>query len=338
MSRITKQFKSVTSIKILPLFLLSGVSMNLAASENAAPLSGLLTPLKIEKNESHIFSYGFEELDENSDTQQICEYISVFSKQSGICEFNTEVKVVRDEYRGNVLRIPQAPRKEGSRFLFRLRTPILEGEDELYISYWIRFSDDFDLGKGGKLPGGLYGVVRDKPYPSAGNKIEGDSGFSVRSMFYTRGYDGEEQEIANFPHLYTYVYHQDMKTKFGDRESYTWRNKPVDFIRKTEDSAVAKLSSSKTEFYKPGYLFVMRVKLNTPNVNDGLVQIFLNGVKVLENSEYMFSKSGENKINRAEFSFFYGGNDSWQPINEEEQKSYLEIDDITISKNKINIK
>lgn len=302
-----------------------------------SPVSFYLQPVKLQSAKDLIFRYDFEMLHHNASKSDICNYFVFFSAPGGTCNFNSNVSIEKDTYRGNVLRVKLNEFSESTRYVFQLQTPIFEPEDELYISYWIRFSDDFDLGKGGKLPGGLYGIVKDKPYPSGGNRIIGDSGFSVRTMFYTRGYDVGRQDPSEFPHLYSYIYHSDMSSRFGERIGYQWRGESLDFLRRTDQSAKSDKSDSRTLFYEPGYLFVTRVKMNSVGERNGIVQTFLNGVKVFDKRDYMFSDSGMNKINRATFSFFYGGDVSWIPDKKYTKAGFFDIDDITLSRGEPNI-
>ncbi len=85
------------------------------------------------------------------------------------------------------------------------------------------------------------------------------------------------------------------------------------------------------EFFKPGYFIVTRVKMNSYKNNDGLVEVFINGKNVIHNDNYSFSYSKKYGINKATFSFFYGGNINWKPYTSDKDKSYIEIDDIILS-------
>lgn len=325
---------------LLILVTLGGLAIFIFSDDNSAkknnPMLDIPPPLIIKKNDEFIFHYNFEELNKNAKDSEICSYLNVFNQRGGYCELTSNTKIVSREKNNKALRVYQNNHVKESRYLFKLETPIFDDYEELYIGYWIRFSDNFSLGKGGKLPGGLLGVVKGEPYPTHGNEISQDSGFSVRSMFYTRGYSAKPQDNIKYPSLYTYVYHQNMSGKFGDRQSYAINSQPIDFIRKDMNSHIAEKSTPLTKYFEPGYFIETHVKMNSINKSDGLVEVFINGRQVLRNNTYTFSYSKSYGINKATFSFFYGGDMTWKPESNINDKSYLEIDDITLSSKPIS--
>lgn len=320
---------------VILFFLASCTDPNQKSEVN--PMHQLIAKSNTVNTINPIFHYNFDDLKGIEGTKEICLYLKSFSTKGGHCEIPTRVSIVKRDEKNKSLRLYQLDRESESLHLIKLETPIFKDEKELYIGYWIRFSDAFDLGRGGKLPGGLLGIMKDKAYPAGGNKVYKNSGFSARSMFYTRGYFGESQDIGRFPSLYTYVYHQDMKTNYGDRESYQVNNTPIDFIRKEKDSHISDMTSSKTKYFDSGYFIVMRVKVNDAMNNNGIVEVYVNGTQVINNTKYTFSESGELGINRAVFSFFYGGDESWKPTAENNDSSYIDIDDIILSYSMINL-
>lgn len=74
----------------------------------------------------------------------------------------------------------------------------LNPQDEMYASYYVYFSKNFDAQKGGKLPG-LCGAR----CPAGGENVTGSTGFSARYMW-----SGQK--------IILYLYHMHMPNKFGD--------------------------------------------------------------------------------------------------------------------------
>lgn len=77
-----------------------------------------------------------------------------------------------------------------------------DGKDEVYISYWLRFSENFDWGRenqGGKLPGLASG-----DNCSGGDVCDGTNGFTARMMWR----DGGSAVL--------YLYHMDKPGKYGE--------------------------------------------------------------------------------------------------------------------------
>jgi hypothetical protein len=144
--------------------------------------------------------------------------------------------------------------------------------DEAYLRYFVRFPAGFDFVKGGKLPG-LYG-----DRVTSGRRIpDGTDGFSTRYMWRTAG-AGEV-----YAYLPTSVAHG---TSLG-RGSWDWP------------------TGAWTEVQQ-------HVRLNTPGQSDGLVQVWLNGTRVLDQTGLLFRTTSTLRIDGLFFSTFFGGGDaSW---------------------------
>ncbi|MCI0562502.1 MAG: hypothetical protein MN733_28790 [Nitrososphaera sp.] len=150
--------------------------------------------------------------------------------------------------------------------------------DRMYLQYKVRFAEDFDWMKGGKLPGFLGGSVK------AGVKPTGEDGWLVRFMW---GSDGVG---------FAYVYHPDMPGRWGEGFSLGnfWFQKGV----------VQTLG--------------LEVVLNTPGQHDGVIRAWLDGVLVVEETSMRFRDIPELQINGVTFATFFGGNDdSWAPTKDE---------------------
>lgn len=142
----------------------------------------------------------------------------------------------------------------------------------LKLSYYLRFSENFDFVKGGKLPG-LFGGTE----VSGGEKPDGTNGFSTRFMWRKNG-DGE---------LYAYL---PSSKKYGTSIGRgNWQFVPGKWHHLEQE-----------------------VKLNNPSSNDGEVTVWLDGKKVLEERGITFRTTDALKIEGLFFSTFFGGGDaSW---------------------------
>lgn len=157
----------------------------------------------------------------------------------------------------------------GGQFYADLSLPPREA---LRLSYYIRFSDNFDFVKGGKLPGLFGGTVT-----SGGNIPDGTNGFSTRFMWRREG-AGE---------VYAYLpSSKDYGTSFGKDN---WRFQPGVW-----------------------HHIEQQVTLNQPQSSNGSIQVWLDGRQVLNQNDLLFRTSDRLQIEGIFFSTFFGGNDiSW---------------------------
>jgi hypothetical protein len=138
------------------------------------------------------------------------------------------------------------------------------------LSYDLRFSNNFDFVKGGKLPG-LYGGKGN----NGGNIPNGADGFSTRFMWRRQG-QGE---------VYAYLpSSQDHGTSLGRG---AWSFKPGVWHHIEQE-----------------------VTLNQPGKANGRLQVWLDGKSVFSNNQLAFRTTDNLKINGLFFSTFFGGDDS----------------------------
>jgi hypothetical protein len=177
---------------------------------------------------------------------------------------------------------------------------ILPGRNQYYMSYWLRFSDNFSYRLGGKLPGLAAGDLC-----SGGQDCDGTNGFSARFMW------GEEGKVIS------YLYHMDKPGKWGD-------DRPLIF------------PSGEQVVFKQGkwYQVMERVKINSSgNKYDGEVEVWINGLPVLLRTGLRFTSNGE-KVDRFYFSTFHGGSGpDWAPT----ETSYIWFDNLIISENRKDV-
>lgn len=148
----------------------------------------------------------------------------------------------------------------------------LPPQNQLRLSYFVRFSENFDFVKGGKLPG-LFGGEG----ASGGTIPDGTDGFSTRFMWRRAG-AGE---------VYAYLpTSEDYGTSIGRG---TWQFQPGVW-----------------------YQLEQVVNLNQPDRADGQIQVWVNGNLVLEQRDIRFRTVESLQIDGIFFSTFFGGGDaSW---------------------------
>lgn len=149
------------------------------------------------------------------------------------------------------------------------------GLEELYASYWLRFSPNFDGLDGGKLPGpgNVEGGRGKGGDPSRGRD------WSARGSFRDAGSDGVE--------IVYYVYHMDMDGSYGDWYGGTTvpRNQWVKVDQHAKLNSVSGGSAN----------------------SDGELQMWIDDSLKFEKTDFRFTEQPENGINYL-WSLWFGGN------------------------------
>jgi hypothetical protein len=150
--------------------------------------------------------------------------------------------------------------------------------EEVYASYYIYFPKGWDGVKGGKLPG-LCG----EDCPTGGDDVTGYNGFSARYMFRPN------------MKLVIYCYHMDKPGTWGE-----------DFeLDHTFEREV-------------WYKLTQRIKMNTPGVKDGEIQVWVDDLEALNIDTLRFRAVDTVKIDKFYFSTFYGGSSpDWAPLTDQ---------------------
>ncbi|MEL6382048.1 MAG: polysaccharide lyase [Cyanobacteria bacterium J06626_18] len=157
----------------------------------------------------------------------------------------------------------------GAQFYTDLALP---PQTKLRLSYSVRFSEDFDFVKGGKLPG-LFGGEGN----SGGNIPDGTDGFSTRLMWRQ---DGDGEVYAYLPASEGYG------TSIGRG---SWRFEPGVW-----------------------YQIEQEVRLNHPERADGQIRLWVDGELVIDEADVNFRTVESLQIDGLFFSTFFGGGDaSW---------------------------
>ena len=176
----------------------------------------------------------------------------------------------------------------------------LPSEKEYYLSYWVKFEDDFDFDgdkhSGGKLPG-LTGAGG---YCSGGETCNGNNGFSSRYMWRKNG------------RAQLYLYHMDKPTKWGE-----------EFWLKDSDGDDVYFERGKW------HNLIQRMRINDGNQSNGEIDVWMDKEQVLSLDGLKFVTNNQG-IDALMFSTFHGGSSSaWWP--DYEVHSYF--DDFVISTN-----
>ncbi len=200
---------------------------------------------------------------------------------------------------------------------------------ELYLSYWIKFDPDFEFVKGGKLPGFCGGSCN-----AGGDKPNGKDGWSARLMWQPEG------------GMIAYVYHKNQATDYGDSFHFMI-NPPKIYVSAPENPVAgscvigSKTNPSCFDLSKEirlekgrWYKMTEYVKVNNFGKKDGAIKAWIDGSFVLDVEGFEFrsgSYAGGNPllIDTVFFSTFFGGNEkTWAPGKD----VYSYFDDFTVSK------
>ncbi|MEM6688548.1 MAG: carbohydrate binding domain-containing protein [Planctomycetota bacterium] len=203
---------------------------------------------------------------------------------------------------------------------------LLPDRDDYYLSYWVRFDPNFGFngkqsdggpgsdglnvdGKhGGKLPGlGSQGEANGSGrLCSGGDTCDGTNGFTSRYMWR---YDGR---------AVMYLYHMGKPGQFG------------------EDIQLKHSDGSDVYFPRGEWInLVQRVKLNSTGQSNGLVEVWMNGEKVLSRGGLQFvNNPNTSSIDTLSFATFHGGgDDGWLP----RQTTQAFFDDFVVTSDRSDV-
>lgn len=196
-----------------------------------------------------------------------------------------------DKSRGKVLRIKFEGNQRGvENGGVQWKTDIGK-HDELYVSFWLKFEDNFNFVIGGKVPGLRGGRPLGKVKPNGRDR------FSGRMMWRDQG------------KVVQYVYHPDQPAQAGDEMDWNLKGQ---------------------RFFQPGkwHRVETRIKLNVPGKRNGIIQSWFDGKLALDRRNIRFRDINSLKIDIFDFStFFGGGSDKWKTKKQE----YAYYDDIIVS-------
>ena len=181
-------------------------------------------------------------------------------------------------YSGRSVRIKFPAGTFGGDHSLQSNVEFRRSHEELYLSYRVRFGEDFDFVKGGKLPGFYGGEAK-----AGGNKPDGSDGWSGR-MMWRRGGAAVQ-----------YIYHPDQPDIYGEDFSYGRTFQPG-------------------IWHTVEHRFVM----NTPGMHDGVVQTWFDGEEALHVEDLRLRDVDSFAIDGLRIAFFFGGNNSsWATTKDE---------------------
>lgn len=184
----------------------------------------------------------------------------------------------------------------------------IQPSQEVFASYRVKFDEDFDFVKGGKLPGVCGGDCN-----SGGNVPTGYDGWSARMMWRADG------------RLEQYVYHPEQPGTFGHQ--FAWMHEPPVITLDQTDTACSGVGQQNPCYDSSHAVFVQlgvwheiteRVRVNDVGAHNGEMQAWLDGELVLDVRGIEFVKNDHNTVDAFYFSTFFGGSDaSWAPVKDE---------------------
>ena len=173
--------------------------------------------------------------------------------------------------------------------------------DEAVLRYRMRFSEDFDFDRGGKLPG-LAGVApgSDLGAASGGGSPDGDDAWSARGMWYS------DEAYSNYGpgEAVQYLYYPEMPGDYGENLEYDVTYPRGEWV----DVAT-------------------HVVMNTPDEEDGSITVYVDGREVVKREDMRFRDVDELAIDRIFFATYRGGSEpEWQS----DQDGWIDFDDIEV--------
>lgn len=188
--------------------------------------------------------------------------------------------------------------------------PSYGGWEELYLSFRVYIEPGFSPGtthNGGKMFGGLCGgTIAGASYPPSGGKgADGTDGFSARLNWGDPSYSDMTTR-----YWVAYTYHPDRthNKPYGDQ----WQFGNGSFQ------------------YETGrwYTVTQRVKMNTAQNYDGILEWWVDGVKMVSRTNLRWRTTGQFSVNCLYLSNFHGGG---APASLPTRDSFWRIDDIKVA-------
>lgn len=154
--------------------------------------------------------------------------------------------------------------------------------EEAYFRYYMMLEPGSKVSGGGKLPG-FGGTYNKAGWGGRGN--DGHSGWSARGAFFGSIQEKDSQWRGYMP-IGQYIYEVG-KDKYG--QVLPWGH---------ESSAI-----------KPGqwYSIEQRLKLNTPGEKNGILEVWINGIKIFAKTDINLRNISSLKIEKIWFNFYFGG-------------------------------
>lgn len=168
--------------------------------------------------------------------------------------------------------------------------------EEIYFRYYLRFGNDWDPRRGGKLPGigGTYGRAGWGGRPSNGR-----NGWSARGQF-------KGQQDGKTP-IGFYCYHADMRGRYGS--AWIWQKDKLGYLENNR-----------------WYCIEQYVKMNTPGRNDGILRGWVDGKLAFDKTDVRMRDVPALRIECIWINIYHGG--TWSAQSDD----HLFIDNIVLAK------
>jgi hypothetical protein len=268
------------------------LASSLAAVFSAFPLLSAEPPGSVEKPENRdvLFSCDFE-----TDTWYEEWGLRQRDERADIVESDPVRKFV--PFRGKALRIRiDRGGHYGLSAQFNFKKQLGEEPGEIYFRYYLRFGDDWNPARGGKLPGiaGTYGRAG-----WGGRPVNGRDGWSARGLFLG-------QKEGRTP-IGFYCYHADMKGQYGS--NWVWDRERLGYLENNR-----------------WYCAEQYAKMNTPGRNDGILRGWIDGRLAFEKTDIRMRDVDSLKIECVWLNVYLGG--TWTSNSEH----HLYVDDVVIAR------
>ena len=187
----------------------------------------------------------------------------------------------------------------GTSLQYRFKKQLGPEPEEIYFRYYLRFADDWNPARGGKLPGiaGTYGRAG-----WGGRRVNGRDCWSARGLFNGRR-DGKTP-------IGYYCYHADMKGRYGS--PWVWDRGKLGFLENNR-----------------WYCVEQYAKLNTPGKSDGILRGWIDGKLAFERTDLRMRDVETLRIETVWLNVYLGG--TWASKKDQ----HLYVDEIVISKKPI---
>ncbi|WJG08472.1 polysaccharide lyase [Aliiglaciecola sp. LCG003] len=155
--------------------------------------------------------------------------------------------------------------------------------EEAYFRYYSMLAPGSNVSGGGKLPG-FGGTYNQAGWGGRANN--GENGWSARGAFYQSISSSNQDWAARMP-IGSYIYEVDTKNKYG--KSIPWGDE---------------LST-----LQPGkwYSIEQYLKLNTPGEEDGILTVWIDGIKIFHRNNLNFRTTDNLKIEKIWMNYYFGG-------------------------------
>lgn len=236
--------------------------------------------------ESHSSVYFADNFNDISWVNNIKAKFGLFDLPWGKVEINTIAHEEVSHYLSEQGHSAIAPFRTNANLALNLEYPFKKKTgsepEQAYFRYYLKLAEGADVSGGGKLPG-FAGTYNRAGWGGRGNT--GTNGWSARGGFYKTISD-KNSPWAGRVSVGQYIYEVD-KDKYG--KTFPWGHD---------------LST-----LEPGrwYCIEQHLKLNTPGQSNGLLEIWIDGVKIYRKENLYLRDTKKLKIEKVWFNFYFGG-------------------------------